>query len=133
MNVRIKSSPRPPTLSRLAGSVGSGNVFVAQLQDHLTSLRLCDQNGLIRTGIALEEALLNGMYHGNLEVGSELRQQDESAFHAMINTRRGEAPYKDRRVYVDAKISPAEAAYTIRDEGHGFHGGVEGQQFPFFH
>ena len=71
-----------------------------QLQDHLTSLRLCDQTGLIRTGIALEEALLNGMYHGNLEVSSQIKQVDEPRFHRLIEERRHQKPYVDRRLRV---------------------------------
>jgi YesN/AraC family two-component response regulator len=96
------------------------SVLVAQLQDHLTSLRLCDQNGLIRTGIALEEALLNGMYHGNLEASSQLKQQDEAAFHRLIAERRQQPPYSDRRLRVAVQMTSERAAVAVEDEGPGF-------------
>ena len=36
--------------------------------------------GRIRVGIALQEALTNALFHGNLEVNSSLRQEDERLF-----------------------------------------------------
>ena len=38
----------------------------------------------------------------------------------LLQQRRREKPYLTRRVYVTVKESPAEAVYTIRDEGPGF-------------
>jgi CheY-like chemotaxis protein len=95
-------------------------VLVAQLQDHLQSMRLCDQNGLIRAGIALEEALLNGMYHGNLEVTTKLKQEDESAFQQMIADRRQQPPYCHRRLTVEVRMTPEQARFDIADGGRGF-------------
>jgi CheY-like chemotaxis protein/anti-sigma regulatory factor (Ser/Thr protein kinase) len=95
-------------------------VLVSHLQDQLTHLRLCDQNGLIRVGVALEEALLNGMYHGNLEVGTQLKQEDEQAFHRLIEERRRQPPYRDRRLTVQARLAPDRAEFSVQDEGPGF-------------
>jgi hypothetical protein len=71
-------------------------------------------------GVALEEALVNALYHGNLEVGSELRGEDDDAYYALVNQRLQQAPYKDRRIFVDALYNREEAVFTIRDEGPGF-------------
>jgi CheY-like chemotaxis protein len=49
-------------------------VLAAHLQEYVVRMRLCDANGRIRLGVALEEALLNGMHHGNLELSSDLRR-----------------------------------------------------------
>ena len=35
----------------------------------------------MRVGVALQEALTNALYHGNLEVSSDLRQEDERVFY----------------------------------------------------
>lgn len=96
-------------------------VLVGFLQEHITNLRLCDDSGRLRVGVALEEALLNAMIHGNLEVSSELRQQGEEAYYAAIAQRTSEQPYGERRVHVDSLLSRTEAVFTIRDEGPGFH------------
>ncbi len=95
-------------------------VLVSQIQDQIAALCLCNQNGLIRVGIALEEAVLNAMYHGNLEVCSSLRQEDERAFTDLVAERRRTAPYKDRRLRVIAALTSERAQFTVADEGPGF-------------
>ena len=95
-------------------------LMIGHLREHVARMRCCDETDLIRVGMALNEALLNAIYHGNLEVSSDLRQEDERQFHAQAERRRGLAPYCDRRVGVVAAITPDEARFAIRDEGPGF-------------
>src|SRR5207248_10598981 len=77
--------------------------LVGHLEDILARLKFCDRTELMRMGAALQEALLNAMYHGNLEVSSELRQEDEAAYHELIRRRRRQAPYGERRVHFRAR------------------------------
>jgi len=91
----------------------------ALLQEAVEGIGLVDGTDRTRVGIALEEALTNAMYHGNLEVSSALRQQDD-AYLRLGRQRCGEPPYRDRRVHVSVRLSPEEAVYVIRDEGPGF-------------
>jgi CheY-like chemotaxis protein len=94
--------------------------LIGYLEDHLDRLGCLGRNELMRVGVALHEAILNAIHHGNLGVSSALRQDGEEAFHALVEARRREAPYRDRRVHVTARFSPEEAAYVIADEGPGF-------------
>lgn len=94
--------------------------LVGRLQDNLLRLKLCDETGLLRVSMALREALLNAIEHGNLQVSSELREYDDGRFHRLVDERRGQAPYRDRRVHVVARESRDTATYIIRDEGPGF-------------
>jgi CheY-like chemotaxis protein len=94
--------------------------LVKHVQDYLVRMQLCDENARLRIGIALQESLLNAIYHGNLEVGSELRQQDETHYYRLAEQRLREAPYKDRRIYFTFKLTRSEAVFSIRDEGRGF-------------
>jgi FixJ family two-component response regulator/anti-sigma regulatory factor (Ser/Thr protein kinase) len=89
-------------------------------REDLIEMGLCDLTGATRAGIALEEALLNAIYHGNLEVSSRLRESDDEAFHALAAERRELSPYRDRRVKVTARMSPRRATFLIADEGPGF-------------
>src|SRR5207248_4149695 len=59
-------------------------------------------------------------YHGNLEVGSELKENGDEPFHALARERRTQAPYAARRVRVVARVTPAKATFLIADEGSGF-------------
>jgi CheY-like chemotaxis protein len=94
--------------------------LIGYLQENISRMRLCDEIGRIRVSIALQEALLNAIHHGNLEVSSELREKDDKAYQTLIEQRRREKPYRSRRIHVTARESPGEAVYIVRDEGPGF-------------
>jgi CheY-like chemotaxis protein len=94
--------------------------LIGHLENNLKRMQLCDENGLIRVAVALREALINAIYHGNLELSSHLLEQDEKLFYAQLEERRRQEPYQDRRVHILAKESHHEAMYVIRDEGFGF-------------
>jgi anti-sigma regulatory factor (Ser/Thr protein kinase) len=81
---------------------------------------VCGQSERIQVGIAIEEALVNAYYHGNLEVGAELRESDYKAFYALAQERTKDSPYKDRRIHVRVRMTRGQAIFTIRDEGPGF-------------
>ncbi len=95
--------------------------LIGHFQDVMAQLKLADKNGLIRVGTSLHESLVNAIEHGNLEVPSALRAQDNRRpYVELVERRRQEPPYCDRRVHVLAKFSSAEAVYVVRDEGPGF-------------
>lgn len=94
--------------------------LVTYLQDISIQIQLCGEADVTRIGVALEEALVNALYHGNLEVGSELRGEDDQAYYALVAKRRAEPPYRDRKIYVRASFTRQEATFVVRDEGPGF-------------
>jgi CheY-like chemotaxis protein/anti-sigma regulatory factor (Ser/Thr protein kinase) len=94
--------------------------LIAKLREELVLRKLCDLSSAMRVGIALEEALLNAIYHGNLEVSSDLRHDGDEPFHRLANTRRRLSPYSDRRVFVSARLSHEKATFVIADQGPGF-------------
>jgi CheY-like chemotaxis protein len=94
--------------------------LIAYFQEQMARLQLCEQATRVRVGVAVEEALLNALLHGNLEVSSTLRQQDDGAYHRLAEERRHQAPYRDRRVHLRATLSRNEAVFVVRDEGPGF-------------
>jgi CheY-like chemotaxis protein len=94
--------------------------LVHHLQELLRCLPLADETERLRVGVALEEALTNACYHGNLEVGSALGRADRRTYEELAERRRWEAPYRERRIHVSVRLSRAEAVFVIRDEGPGF-------------
>ena len=94
--------------------------LVRYLREGVRGVRLCDDAGQMRMSIALEEALLNAYYHGNLEISSELRERDCGDFEKLARQRSQEPPYCDRRIHVRAKFSESGAEFVVRDEGPGF-------------
>jgi CheY-like chemotaxis protein len=98
--------------------------LVSPLAGHLHHA-VADQWGvpsatLLQLYIAVEEALTNAIYHGNLQVGSELRAGDRDEYDKLARQRCDLPPYCDRKVYVLAELSRSQASFSIRDEGTGF-------------
>lgn len=94
--------------------------LIGFLQDDATRLGACDESDRVRVGVALDEALVNALYHGNLELSSDLRDSDDATYRQMIRERQQTPPYRDRRIFVDAQLTNEEVAIRIRDEGPGF-------------
>ncbi|MFM8584164.1 MAG: ATP-binding protein, partial [Planctomycetaceae bacterium] len=90
------------------------------LREEAQRLRLFTQAECLRVGVALEEALLNAYYHGNLEISSEIRETDHHEYHRLAVERSGQLPYSDRRIRVSLTIDRQQAVYQIADEGPGF-------------
>ncbi|MFT5524581.1 MAG: CheY-like chemotaxis protein/anti-sigma regulatory factor (Ser/Thr protein kinase) [Pirellulaceae bacterium] len=84
------------------------------------SVGLCDETNSVRVCVALEEALRNALHHGNLELASSLREQDNNKYLDLYEERRIAAPYKDRRISVEINVTPESGSFTIRDDGPGF-------------
>lgn len=93
---------------------------VAELQEIGQASGAFDEQQLTRIGVALEESLSNAMIHGNLEVSSELRDQDDNAYELMIRARKETPPYRDRRIRIHGRFTPSEARFVIADDGPGF-------------
>ncbi len=97
--------------------------LVSYLQTLLNDMGLLAEVERLRVGVALEEALLNAAYHGNLEVSSDLRETDHTAYYQLARERAVKEPYRNRSIYVEAQLNADEVRYTIRDEGPGFNPG----------
>ena len=94
--------------------------LVNYLQSCMNRLNLCDEASSLRVCIALEEALRNALFHGNLEISSEQREGDGEVYRTLIEGRRSSDPYRSRRLLVHVRFAPGEATFTIEDEGPGF-------------
>jgi CheY-like chemotaxis protein len=76
-------------------------------------------------GSALQEALLNAFYRGNLEITREQMQEAREKMLlgeevSLIEDRCSQSPFGERRIHVHVKIVRDEATFVVRDEGPGF-------------
>jgi CheY-like chemotaxis protein len=94
--------------------------LLALLQEELEGVNFCDATGLLQVGIALQEALTNALFHGNLELSSQLRQDDECVYEDMAERRRQEEPYASRKIRIDVELDDQAVRFVIADEGPGF-------------
>lgn len=90
------------------------------VQAELERFAVCDRPDRLRVAVALEEALVNAIVHGNLEVPSKLRERGDDSFERTITERRTQPPFRDRRAKLTATFRPGEATFVVADEGPGF-------------
>lgn len=99
--------------------------LVAPIVGHLQSeirrvVPKLEESMILQLGMALQEALLNAIHHGNLEVSSDLREQGPDAYQTAIAERCVRSPYKERRVRMSIRMTPKAFECTVADEGPGF-------------
>lgn len=93
--------------------------LVSYLQGHIGRMGICEEADLVRVGIALDEALVNALQHGNLELDSALREQGD-VYRELAKQRSTEAPYANRKLTVRIHLTHNLAEVFIQDEGPGF-------------
>lgn len=99
--------------------------LVDLLQQMMVGMGLCDSTARVRVGVALEHALLNALYRGNLEISAEEMQNSrelllQGDMANLVEQRRVQAPYCDRRIHLHVQMCEDEARFVVRDEGPGF-------------
>ena len=73
-------------------------------------------------GDGLTELLLNGIEHGNLEIGSELKSEllQNGCWSEEVQRRLGQSKYAHRKVRLLSIKSDSTLTFIITDEGKGF-------------
>ncbi len=110
--------------------------FVGQVQHAMAGVGFTNVVERIRIGEALEEALLNAMYHGNLEINNDelakvRAELDDHLLDRLVDERCSVPRIQKRRICVVARLTQNDARFVVRDEGRGFNAmfveGVETQ------
>ena len=96
------------------------NRIIAFMTQDLPSYGILNQEQLFRMNMLLKEAIENAIFHGNLELHSEMRRENPELFYKTAAQKRDIDPYKDRKLILQYDISRNSAKYVVRDEGKGF-------------
>ena len=95
--------------------------LIGPLIEHMqNSLADWSESDRLQIGMAMDEALVNAMHHGNLEVDSKLRDENYDQYYQAVRDRNCQHPYCDRRVRLEAEFSAQHICVQISDEGPGF-------------
>ncbi|QDV46271.1 Transcriptional regulatory protein ZraR [Stieleria neptunia] len=94
--------------------------FVDLVQRTTSGLAICDATEAIRISLALEEALLNALVHGNFELTAEVASNGINPSSDVFCNRSNEPPYCDRIIFVQLRVAGGAMTFVIRDEGPGF-------------
>ncbi|SUZ72160.1 uncharacterized protein METZ01_LOCUS25014 [marine metagenome] len=96
------------------------NRIIAFMTQDLPSYGILKQEQLFRMNMLLKEAIENAIFHGNLELSSEMRRDNPKLFYKTAAQKRDIDPYKNRKLILQYDISRNSAKYVVRDEGKGF-------------
>jgi len=93
---------------------------VSELRQLATDRWLFNDLDTVRFALAVDEALVNAYFHGNLELTVDLRVQDASAYYALADERRSQDPYARRRIQLRMEIGMEFVSVSVLDDGAGF-------------
>jgi len=101
------------------------DLLVDLVQQMAEGMGLCNRSERVRLATALEHALLNAIFRGNLEISREqMEEERENLLTAsgggLVEERKATEPYSTRKVHVEVLITPESGRFVIRDEGPGF-------------
>lgn len=96
--------------------------LVDLIQQIVSGMGLCDTTGRLRIGMAVQSALMNALYRGNLEITAEDQMHEEAQckFDEFVAQRVADSRFASRRIHAHIIIRRTEAEFRIRDEGPGF-------------
>ena len=125
LRVPTPSPSTPPGASRsiqwdLGNDIAEIPDVVARVERRLARGGVIDRTARIQLAVALREAIVNAMLHGNLELSSELKESDPAAHDALAEERRAAPPYRDRRVRVSMTETDDDVTCVVSDDGAGF-------------
>lgn len=117
------------TNTRYQFNLENDQSLIAPLTDFVKStmenLDLGDASEQRHCMVAIEEALINAMFHGNLELDGLAVQDARRALHdgviaEVVRERKHDKRFKERRVRFAVEFSRKEVKILVRDEGPGF-------------
>lgn len=86
----------------------------------MSEFGICSEIGEPQACMAIEEALANAVYHGNLELDSDLKEDSATTFSDLAKKRSASEPWKSRKIQVSELATPFGLWITISDQGAGF-------------
>lgn len=93
------------------------------ITDKLLRVNICSAHELTNIRLALDEALVNSIIHGNLEIPSTMKGsslEEITQFNRLVKERSETDPYTSRRVKIDMNLTSERVEFQIEDEGKGF-------------
>lgn len=95
-------------------------VVVEALSRRFDQSGICEEKHAKRLAVAIEEAIVNAIVHGNLEISSIVREQPGNLYEKMIQARRLDPRFRHRRIHMICRFGTREGSIIVRDEGPGF-------------
>jgi CheY-like chemotaxis protein/anti-sigma regulatory factor (Ser/Thr protein kinase) len=93
---------------------------VSELRQLAADRWLFQERDNMRFATAVDEALMNAYYHGNLAIDPELRIKDSVGYYALAEELRMTEQHLRQRIRLSMEITPDFVYVRVADEGKGF-------------
>lgn len=113
-----------PFIQNLEFSLPTNTKYVQPVLDFLNHCysAFCNSHNLdsMSLSIALNEAILNSMIHGNLQISSQIKQEDWDMFDKVVKERENDPAYQKKQIQMTYSSTDENISISIEDEGEGF-------------
>ena len=94
-------------------------------QQTMKGIADCENLERLRIAVCLEQALLNALYHGNLEVGHSFPipagdELPDDGLRQILHERFNDPRYNNRKIKILVQIKRQRVSFIVRDDGKGF-------------
>jgi DNA-binding NarL/FixJ family response regulator len=94
-------------------------------QQTIKGIADCETVERLRITVCLEQALLNALYHGNLEVGNSFPipagdELPDAGLNAILQERLNNSFFSNRKIKVLVQVKTNRVSFIVRDDGGGF-------------
>ena len=124
MSLRAHDLPATVQLEQTIFQVPSLPDWIAPTIEFLKQKSLlsgaCEESRAVKLTLALHEALTNSIIHGNLEVDSDLKEQEDNAFTRLLAQRAADPAYANRTVTIEVGYDGERCQWALTDQGRGF-------------
>lgn len=107
--------------------IPTAEVDAGSTAEHFANILLksgfCTEDDYNQLKMAFTETILNAVEHGNLELSSELKEQEifeNTEFENLRAERLNDPRYANRKIYLTFEFQPENFSLNITDEGKGF-------------
>ncbi|MFT5303578.1 MAG: CheY-like chemotaxis protein/anti-sigma regulatory factor (Ser/Thr protein kinase) [Mariniblastus sp.] len=117
------------TSARFQFNLTSDQSIIAPLIDYISSnmveLKIGDQSEQRHVSVAIEESVLNAIFHGNFELGPDAvryarQQMHDGSISEEVAERCALLPYRDRKIKIAVELNRKQVSIVVRDDGAGF-------------
>jgi DNA-binding response OmpR family regulator/anti-sigma regulatory factor (Ser/Thr protein kinase) len=113
-----------PYIQNLDFTLPSNIKYVQPMLDFLNRCytEFCTLNELdhMSLNIALNEAILNSLIHGNFQISSQIKQEDWSKFDELVQLRGKDPNFNQKQIKLSYRATEDFLEFSIEDEGKGF-------------
>jgi hypothetical protein len=73
-------------------------------------------------GIILKESITNAFYHGNFNIDSSIKEEEEGflKFYNLVAQKQNDTRYNSKKVYLTLSLTLNKLIISVEDEGNGF-------------